>query len=392
MCIIVVVPPKVKAPELLTLEKCFSNNKDGAGLMYVDSKKGMVKIIKGLMTFEAFKAAYTKEMPNIPEESPLVFHFRIGTSGGIVPEKCHPFPITSKTEFLDCLNLYCPVGVAHNGILGKGEDKLSDTQVFIRDVLSSRIIAKNLKSDAVKRLIEFSTNKFAFVFNDMSFHTIGNFEIDSGVYYSNSGFRTFGWRRGGNVTVVGNSRFQNTYNSWDEETGGFYRWDEDYNSYALKETVGGAAGGNGASQNTGTSYGEGGKKKEEGGKEGAAKKEDPIRLFERTNIGEAVAVHNGMVLGSTRLEAEKQGICQNCNTFIMTRGVVSSDGMSTHSMDKVIWTCDSCHHTWVSYIFKSEPFYQKYYSAKEEVNGNAQVGSGGGDFAGADSSGYMVGV
>ena len=85
MCI-AIVKPAGKAISKDTFKECFVSNPDGAGFAYSDN--GGIKLVKGLMTLEAFNAAY--DAHNVEARSALI-HFRITTRGTNGPDNTHPF-------------------------------------------------------------------------------------------------------------------------------------------------------------------------------------------------------------------------------------------------------------------------------------------------------------
>ena len=48
----------------------------------------------------------------------------------------HPFPVTKRLAVIKARAVRCGLAVAHNGIIGPGEGDLSDTALFVRDVLA----------------------------------------------------------------------------------------------------------------------------------------------------------------------------------------------------------------------------------------------------------------
>lgn len=129
MCIIAAIEKGGRLPDADTIRVMWTNNPDGAGLMWADGDK--VYGVKGLMTLEAFGAA----LRAVPAGAAAVLHFRIATSGGVRPEMCHPWPITSDPAALVATTWAGPYGLAHNGVLhGLGCKDLSDTGEFVRDV------------------------------------------------------------------------------------------------------------------------------------------------------------------------------------------------------------------------------------------------------------------
>ena len=130
MCIILSCEPFAR-PTTEEITACWENNPDGAGLMYPEDNH--VVISKGYQTLKDFLTM----VKCVPESAPLVLHFRIGTAGGYGPEVTHPFPVCRDLHTLHALDVECPVGIAHNGVLPyAGDDKkaISDTMEFIRTV------------------------------------------------------------------------------------------------------------------------------------------------------------------------------------------------------------------------------------------------------------------
>ena len=88
MCVIAYYPTGLLLDKK-ELENCFDVNGDGAGIMYYDAKKELVKIEKGFMNWKAF----WKAVQHVPVDTERVFHFRIATAGAVSKECCHPFPV-----------------------------------------------------------------------------------------------------------------------------------------------------------------------------------------------------------------------------------------------------------------------------------------------------------
>jgi len=99
MCIIIYKP---KGRDLSReLEKnlitSHENNFDGCGFMHNGKDEKEVTINKGFMCIEElFDALKTIDAKN----KNIVFHFRYATHGEILPENCHPFPVTENEKEL----------------------------------------------------------------------------------------------------------------------------------------------------------------------------------------------------------------------------------------------------------------------------------------------------
>lgn len=129
MCIILSCDPGYR-PSLDMVRTCFDNNPDGAGYMY--ATRGEVVGRKGYTDPDML---LDQAIRDAPPASPLVFHFRIGTSGGYGLDVTHPYPITRDLRKLHALEWHAPFGIAHNGVLPyKADDArhISDTIAFIK--------------------------------------------------------------------------------------------------------------------------------------------------------------------------------------------------------------------------------------------------------------------
>lgn len=165
-----------------TLQECWTRNPDGAGFMYVENKQ--LQIIKGLMTFEAFKLAYEPH-----REAACVLHFRIKTHGKTNEENTHPFLIDKG------------LGMVHNGILSTvdttSDQTMSDTYHFTQTHLH-RFRRDNKRfylNPVYKTILESFIGYSKLIFMDNQ----GNVEIfneskgvwDSGCWFSNTSYKTY---------------------------------------------------------------------------------------------------------------------------------------------------------------------------------------------------------
>lgn len=196
MCIICVKNKGVKAPTKEVIENMFYANPNGAGFAYV--KNNRVIIHKGLMTLETFETALEKvykSLGNSLQNTPFIYHFRITTSGGTKPQLTHPFPLSNKKSKLLKLQQSCDVAVAHNGIIDINIEKgLSDTATYIKNELSPYKTIKSdfYKSEVIQDAIEHRIDsKLAILSQDGSIVTIGNFEEDNGLLYSNTSYMSY---------------------------------------------------------------------------------------------------------------------------------------------------------------------------------------------------------
>ncbi|MCB7128025.1 MAG: hypothetical protein J3T61_00605 [Candidatus Brocadiales bacterium] len=152
---IIVKRNKVAPPSNRTLRRCFDSNPDGAGFMFLTHKGVVVR--KGFMTYKALRAAHTELLMKYGTELFIVYHFRLATHGATDAGNTHPFPLIEDIKKGRRTEGIYPRAMVHNGIfLSTGaywSSDHSDTQVFIRDVLSDKNIAKNIGSHGVQALL-----------------------------------------------------------------------------------------------------------------------------------------------------------------------------------------------------------------------------------------------
>lgn len=193
MCIIAVSPQNTAIPSFERREEMFWSNPDGAGFMY--PYKGRVRIEKGFMTFNDMEQRLSEVSELIDTtKTPMVFHYRIGTHGGNIPQNTHPFPVTSNRHSLRALRIDTWLGCVHNGIIRtvKPRKGYSDTQEYIVRRLSH--FRKNFTHDDRKlSVIELETgSRLAFLAPNGEITTVGNFIHDAdGCLYSNSSYKPY---------------------------------------------------------------------------------------------------------------------------------------------------------------------------------------------------------
>lgn len=200
MCVIAVKQIGVDMPKEQRLKEMWDRNKDGAGFMYHDPVDNSVKISKGYMHFDDFKNALNDVSNKFSlKDIPMIMHFRITTHGGTSPENTHPFPVTSNVRHLQALDLKTNLGVAHNGVINSvgTEAKLSDTQIYIRDVLTAfrGLSGENFLHTHAKIIDStIGASKLAFLDNSGVITTFGTFLESSdkdGLKYSNLHFEPY---------------------------------------------------------------------------------------------------------------------------------------------------------------------------------------------------------
>ena len=198
MCVIAIKPIGHRLPSAKEWRKAMQHNSDGAGFMFNLPNDAGVFIRKGFSTQKQLYRELRQVLDKLgieETEVTVVLHARIGTSGGNVPQNCHPFPNSAVVADLKATTIIAPIGVAHNGILFMGNNTMSDTQMFIRDCLS-RYTWADLSSDSVKATLGRLTegNKFVFLSATGEFVTLGTWTEDAaGLLWSNRFHMAFSW-------------------------------------------------------------------------------------------------------------------------------------------------------------------------------------------------------
>lgn len=172
MCILIAKPKGVKAPTIDVMKKCWDNNPDGAGIAFSDGRKIILR--KGFMKWDDFKEAYEKL--HIDKYNAII-HFRIATHGTVKPANTHPFNVNDR------------IVAAHNGVLQvKNEGDWTDSETFFKRICAPILTSFKIDSKEFKLCVEslIGTSKLAFLTDNGTMHTFGNFIEDNGVYYSNT--------------------------------------------------------------------------------------------------------------------------------------------------------------------------------------------------------------
>ena len=190
MCIICASPAGIRQPSKRQIETMFARNPHGAGYMF--AKDGKVIIHKGFMNLDDLFRQLHRE--NFTEDDPVVYHFRISTQAGGLPSMTHPFPLTSKLEYCEALDLRCSIGVAHNGIIrltSNGSKKYSDTALFITKYMSHLVRKKSdLEDQAIMDTLSILTeSKLAILDGSGYIALVGRFISEGGLMFSNQSFR-----------------------------------------------------------------------------------------------------------------------------------------------------------------------------------------------------------
>ena len=202
MCIAIYKPANAQFPSKETLRNCYINNPDGAGFAYSDGRAMVIR--KGYFDFDSFYGALKKAKKQ-SRTGDFLIHFRISTQGGINPENCHPFPLSSNTEDLKKRYIRSDYAIIHNGIIPmtsdfygyywKDQDKKyspSDTALFIRDYLTLIINGPGYYKDPRKKTLitRMLESKMAIMYKDGHCELFGSgWKKDNGVWYSNDTYK-----------------------------------------------------------------------------------------------------------------------------------------------------------------------------------------------------------
>lgn len=192
MCVICVSKAGKRQPTKAELQEMWRRNPDGAGYMY--ARNGKVHIHKGFMSFKEFWRNVASE--KFTKDDAVVYHLRIATQGGINPQMTHPFALTRDLEQTKALDVDCPLGIAHNGIIrltSDGDKEFSDTAKFITEYMT-RIVRSNADIRDEKTLdiiYQLASGRWALLDKSGYIATAGYWETDNGLLLSNTNHKPF---------------------------------------------------------------------------------------------------------------------------------------------------------------------------------------------------------
>ena len=179
MCIAIVKPTGVRLGKPI-LETCWERNPDGAGFMWAYNNH--LHVLKGYDKFDEFYNDYNKVSESKLNESAIVLHFRIATSGNIDYDNCHPHYVNRNMAFV------------HNGIIDRFSDIEADKSdtVFFNENILHKLPANFLSIELIMELISGYIGNSKLVFMDNKGNiTIVNEEEgiwDMGCWFSNNSY------------------------------------------------------------------------------------------------------------------------------------------------------------------------------------------------------------
>lgn len=193
MCIISIFK-RGKRPDKETVKRMMETNRDGVGIAWNTGRGVYFK--KGFERFEDVEK-FLKRLRNEEGVKDIIFHARIGTSGGISAAKCHPYPLSADAHQLNRTTYggSAPV-IFHNGVFSLDiEDGLNDSQTFIKNMLFPiyRADPRGLLSGKYDGIIDMAVHGSRLVImtaDGFRAYGVGWCEEDE-AWYSNSGYKSY---------------------------------------------------------------------------------------------------------------------------------------------------------------------------------------------------------
>jgi hypothetical protein len=174
-------------------DEAFKCNKDGAGMAWREN--GKIRAVKGLMKVEDAWTAYNKFI--VKGNFPHVVHFRLGSP--VTQDLTHPFIINEESDLV--LNYEGTSSVMfHNGIVSQWKNLLfpwfmSKGKIVDGEWSDTRLIAC-LYNKMGEGIFDYIDGKFI-IFGTDSVKTIGKFEEDNNILWSNNSYKVSTWYRNG---------------------------------------------------------------------------------------------------------------------------------------------------------------------------------------------------
>lgn len=199
MCIIVYIPKGSICPDEETLWNCWLSNPDGGGVTVHKPGKETISVFKS-MDEEKFIKRVVDWANKYGEESDIVAHFRIGTSGNRDLTNVHPFHLHDQRAVL-----------FHNGVLPeftvKGSPK-SDTRYFAEFLrtLPPGFMFNPAVMYQIRKIVSGDKLVFQYLSEEGLKTILVNEETgiwENGVWYSNDGYKRNWWSKSKTDSSVG---------------------------------------------------------------------------------------------------------------------------------------------------------------------------------------------
>lgn len=201
------------------IKEGFGSNRDGSGYMFKRNGEHTITIKKGFF-HDVSKLIDSILKEELTEDDELVIHHRIGTSGLVTNENCHPFVISKEHEECSATHIVTDKPcLAHNGYIRNVtkfmaiNPDFSDTYAFARYIMTINEFQDLLYSDKdmfLNYVEEWAgRTKVAFLHPNHDMVKIGEFNEDEGYFHSNIGYKTYTYDKGGSSTT--NSRYSRNF-------------------------------------------------------------------------------------------------------------------------------------------------------------------------------------
>ena len=194
MCVIIHKPANISIDDTI-LRLCWDANKDGAGFMYSDNGKLIVK--RGYMKYKRFKSAYLPV-----EDKEMVIHFRWASCGDVSPTMCHPFKVNED------------LAMVHNGHIDIPylmKDHESDTVWLVKNIFREfpKDFLCSAYNNAYHKIISMSIKGSVMVFMDNNSNVIKVGERGrNGMNFAGCWFSNGFWLMNKNVNIVNISQIK----------------------------------------------------------------------------------------------------------------------------------------------------------------------------------------
>lgn len=186
MCVAIYVPKGIRTPSLDVLEQCQKNNRDGAGVAWVEGRQVVWK--KGIDA----KTAHL--LLQDVENTPRFIHFRLATVGGSNPKLCHPFPVSPRVGL--ALEGQADEVLMHNGHFRDWKEMILKAGVrrIPRGPWSDTRGLALLAHHYGEGFLEMIDEKIGLLRKDGSCLLFGTWTAEEGAYYSNLYWRSYTFR------------------------------------------------------------------------------------------------------------------------------------------------------------------------------------------------------